>query len=278
VEIGINTIRRVSLAHAKGLTERQILPKAAKGRAAILIAEEDGSLIPTVQCTAQEGAEKPDRRKCRKLAWKEARVSLVRRPESVSPVFAVTLAGAEEAGRQLKALGFSPDNSASARHHPDHAPGSWIAEQMDIQFGVQGSYLIDFYHLCNYLAGAAPRCSKTQKVWLEEQKTRFKSGRNAEVIAALEPYVEPKEQAEHLCAMPIATSPSALDNSTTCPQLKPIYPSVLAKSKAHIAISSKNASNSPAHGGSPITPRPCSTFVSMRANQRWDCYWKSIQT
>jgi hypothetical protein len=76
----------------------------------------------------------------------------------------------------------------------DGAP--WIAEQMDIQFGAQGSYLIDFYHLCDYLAAAAPSCSKTPKVWLEEQKARFKSGRNAEALAALEPYVEPKEQAE----------------------------------------------------------------------------------
>jgi hypothetical protein len=79
---------------------------------------------------------------------------------------------------------------------PDIARAPWIAEQMDIQFGAQGSYLIDFYHLCDYLAAAAPRCSKTPKVWLEEQKTRFKSGRNAEALAALEPYVEPKEQAE----------------------------------------------------------------------------------
>jgi hypothetical protein len=105
VEVAISTIRQVTLSHAQGLSERQILPKAARGKATVLIAEEEGNLIPTVQCTAREGAatgtaqdgvEKPDRRRGRKLAWKEARVSLVRRAEAVSPVYAATLGGPEE--------------------------------------------------------------------------------------------------------------------------------------------------------------------------------------
>jgi hypothetical protein len=215
VEIGINTIRRISLAHAKGLTERQILPKAARRKAAILIAEMDGSMIPTVQCTARENDERADRRKCRKISWKEARLSLVREPESVSPVFAVTLEGPEAAGRQLGQLAALSGLKPKSRVHGlgDGAP--WIAEQMDIQFGAQGSYLIDFYHLCEYLSAAAPSCSKTPKVWLEEQKARFKSGRNAEALAAQK---------------------RLADNAQAMRNLR-----------------------------------------SMRANQRWDCYWKSIQ-
>jgi hypothetical protein len=102
--LAVSTIRQVTLTHAKGLSERQILPKAAKGKAAVLIAEADGRLIPTEQCTGEAGAEKPDRRKGRKLAWKEARVSRVRRVEAVSPVYAVTLGPSEEAGRQLGQL------------------------------------------------------------------------------------------------------------------------------------------------------------------------------
>jgi hypothetical protein len=134
------------LAHAKGLSERQILSKAARGKAPVLIAEENGSLIPTVQCTAQEGAKKADRRKCRKLAWKEARVSLVRRLEAISPVYAVTLGSPEEAGHQLKRLAELSGLKPKSRVHglDDGAP--WIAEQMEVQFGAQGSYLIDFYH------------------------------------------------------------------------------------------------------------------------------------
>jgi hypothetical protein len=87
----------------------------------------------------------------------------------------VTLAGAEEAGRQLGQLAALSGLKPKSRVHGlgDGAP--WIAEQMEVQFGTQGSYLIDFYHLCAYLATAAPTCSKTPKVWLEEQKARFAS-------------------------------------------------------------------------------------------------------
>jgi hypothetical protein len=76
----------------------------------------------------------------------------------------------------------------------DGAP--WIAEPMEIQFGAQGSYLIDFYHLCDYLAAAAPHCSQTPQAWLEEPKARFLSGRNAEVSSMLKQHIEPEGQAE----------------------------------------------------------------------------------
>jgi hypothetical protein len=93
------------------------------------------------------------------LAWKEARVSLVRRAEAVSPVYAATLGGPEEAGRQLGQLAGLSGLKPESRVHGlgDGAP--WIAKQMEVQFGAQGSYLIDFYHLCDYLSAAAPRCS-----------------------------------------------------------------------------------------------------------------------
>ena len=32
---------------------------------------------------------------------------------------------------------------------------SWIARQMKQRFGSQGSYLLDFYHVCDYLSAAA---------------------------------------------------------------------------------------------------------------------------
>jgi hypothetical protein len=35
----------------------------------------------------------------------------------------------------------------------DGAP--WIAEQFEERFGLQGNYLIGFYHLCEYLSAAA---------------------------------------------------------------------------------------------------------------------------
>ena len=49
----------------------------------------------------------------------------------------------------------------------------WIANQVAEHFGARGTYLIDFYHLCEYLAEAAPACAPNDEVaWLNTQKER----------------------------------------------------------------------------------------------------------
>jgi hypothetical protein len=56
----------------------------------------------------------------------------------------------------------------------DGAP--WIADQVDEKFGLQGSYLVDFYHVCEYLADAAKSCANdNEKSWLETQKNALKN-------------------------------------------------------------------------------------------------------
>ena len=63
-----------------------------------------------------------------------------------------------DAGKQLEA-GFG-------KKTPLHAAGdsaTWIADQIDEQFGAQGSYLIDFYPICDYLAAnELPQFSSAQ--------------------------------------------------------------------------------------------------------------------
>jgi hypothetical protein len=213
------------------------------------------------------------------LAWKEARVSLVRRAEAVSPVYAATLGPPEEAGRQLGQLAGLSGLKPESRVHGlgDGAP--WIVEQMEVQFGAQGSYLIDFYHLCDYLAAAAPRCApQTPQVWLEEQKTRFKTGRNAEVLSTLQAHLEPKDQTE----TPVRDAYRYLSN-------RPGQFDYLAAIQAHLPIGSGEVESAhrdliqkrlklPGAWWCTDNAQAMLNLRSMRANQRWDCYWKSIQT
>jgi len=50
-----------------------------------------------------------------------------------------------------------------------------IYEQLDRVFGTQAGFLIDFYHLCDYLAAASNRCAPDHpSVWLEQQKQWMK--------------------------------------------------------------------------------------------------------
>jgi hypothetical protein len=211
------------------------------------------------------------------LAWKEARVSLVRRAEAVSPVYAATLGGPEEAGRQLGQLAGLSGLKPESRVHGlgDGAP--WIAEQMEVQFGAQGSYLIDFYHLCDYLTAAAPRCSpQTPQAWLEEQKTRFKTGRNAEVLSTLQAHLEPEDQVE----TPVRDAYRYISN-------RPGQFDYLAAIQAHLPIGSGEVESAhryliqkrlklPGAWWRPDNAQAMLNLRSLRANQRWDSYWRSL--
>ena len=70
-----------------------------------------------------------------------------------------------------------------------HAVGdgaTWIANQVDDKFGAQGSYLVDFYHVCEYLAEAAKSCaSNEEKTWMETQKKCLKNNEYKNVLANL---------------------------------------------------------------------------------------------
>ena len=60
-------------------------------------------------------------------------------------------------------------------------------------FGPNGSYLIDFYRLCEYLAAAANRCAPDSKEsWLERQKELTKTNGTSEVLEGLNLHLGPE--------------------------------------------------------------------------------------
>ncbi len=65
-----------------------------------------------------------------------------------------------------------------------HAVGDgakWITEQV----GVNGSYLIDFFHLCDNLSEANPKNQTVDSTWYTEQKALLKTGYVEQIIDAL---------------------------------------------------------------------------------------------
>jgi hypothetical protein len=52
----------------------------------------------------------------------------------------------------------------------------WIAEQFAATFGPQASSLVDFYHVCDYLAATAKTCAPDAlQACLDTQKERLKN-------------------------------------------------------------------------------------------------------
>lgn len=161
-----------------------------------LITEMDGSMIPVVETAERkEGEDGIDLRKTRKVNWKEGRLCLAHEVGSVTPVFGATMGNADDAGDQLLQCAIHAGAGTETKFHCVGDGATWIPDQADRVFGSQANYLIDFYHLCEYLAGAAGKIAgKNKEVWMDQQKDRLKDNAYDEVLKTLQPFVE----AEHI--------------------------------------------------------------------------------
>jgi hypothetical protein len=105
----------------------------------------------------------------------------------------------EAAGRQLLACAVRAGFGTETLVHAVGDGAPWIVGQIEEQFGVQGSYLIDFYHVCEYLSEAAKTIvlmPAVREAWMEAQKDALKTGRLDEVLRALAPHREPSQTSD----------------------------------------------------------------------------------
>lgn len=264
--------------HARALSDADITPPVATAITPLtLIAEVDGSMIPVVQIGVGT-PEQPDKRKHRTLLWKEARLSLVRRPDEVEPTFAVTLGDVATTGAALKRLTLAAGLSTHTAVHGVGDGATWIAEQMEVQFGSKGHYLIDFYHLCDYLAAAAPVCAPDQSGdWMTCQKERLKTGQLDAVMAALSSHVEPDSVASdhapvRACHRYIANRPGQFNYREAIAANLPIGSGEVES--AHRYVIQKRLKLPGAWWNSDNAQAMLNLRV-LRANHCWQRYWKN---
>lgn len=195
INISEKTVQVITKKHAEACYIRQEKSSnlVGKKRAKCLIGEMDGAMIPIVSF---EDNGSLDKRKWRKVGWKEARLSVVREDKSLTRIFLATLGSTERAGdllgRCAKRLGWCEETKI-------HCLGDgalWIQEQVERIFGTKGSYLIDFFHLSEYLSDAAGKYNPDEtKKWLKERQEEIKNGQIEKVRDMLKAYEE-KEDAK----------------------------------------------------------------------------------
>jgi hypothetical protein len=195
-EIGESTIQRITLGHAQAIfrSGRASLEfPTAPGRHKQIVAQTDGGMIPVVE----PAADQKDKRKGKKLSWKEAKISLAHAKGSRTPVYGGGIeGGVEAAGRRLFDCAVRAGFGADSHVHAVGDGAPWIVGQIEQRFGAQGSYLIDFYHVCEYLSAAAKTIAPDAaagKAWMEAQKDALKTGRVDAVLAALDRHREASE-------------------------------------------------------------------------------------
>ena len=196
--LGESTIRRITEGHAQKIFERAARlpvrrPAPDKRNRAVVIVEMDGGMVPIGEPdTAQS-----DQRKGKKLQWKEAKICLAHPQGSKTLAYGGTLQGdVAAAGQQLLGCARQAGFGASTPIHGVGDGAPWIADQVEEQLGAQGSYLLDFYHVCDYLSAAAKALVADpagQQTWMDEQKTRLKTQRADQLCQALRPHLERPE-------------------------------------------------------------------------------------
>jgi len=197
IDVPVSAIQSITKKHAEGCYAKQEKEGNLGGenKARCLIGELDGAMVPIVTFEANESL---DKRKWRKTGRKEARLSVVREHKFLTKIYLATLGTTDRAGdllgRCAQRLGYN-DNT---KMHCLGDGAFWIQEQVEKVFGTQGNYLVDFFHLSEYLSGAAEKCCADEaRKWLHERQEEMKKGKIEEVMSLLKNYektADPKDE------------------------------------------------------------------------------------
>jgi hypothetical protein len=181
-------VRQQTYQHARLIAK---LRPPARPSSAVVVAQIDGSMIPVLQPDSMSA----DRRRARAVEWREVKACLARDRDSATPLFGATLGSVQLAGLLWQETAQRAGLRPSSRVHAVGDGAPWIAAQAHEQFGPQGSYLVDFYHVSEYLAAAAPGGQKAQD-WLQRQQDHLLQNKVALVLRNLARRTESASAAE----------------------------------------------------------------------------------
>jgi hypothetical protein len=127
----------------------------------VLIGEANGCKIPIVKIAERpEEGQSLDRRTTREVDWMEARLCFARPEDMVTSIFGATIGKADDVGKQMAHCAIRAGLGSNTKVHGVGDGAPWIADHMDMVFGLQGSYLIDFYHLRIPGCGWQHKCTR----------------------------------------------------------------------------------------------------------------------
>lgn len=159
----------------------------------------------------------------------------------------------------------------------DGAP--WIADQVERTLGAQATYLVDFYHLCDYVAAAAVVvAAPDHAAWLTEKKTWRKANRWSEVLDTLRPAVESDGVADEAapvraCVRYLSNRTGSLDYQGALAAELPIGSGEIESAHRYIIQSRLK------RAGTWWTADNLGNMLALRvlrANREWDAYWTRV--
>lgn len=275
-DVGASGVRAVTLDHAAAV-QKWVLESNQRSFRALpeegaqtLVCEADGSFLRLVGSGLPRKGKRP-------RDWKEARVVAAQDTSKARAVYAATFGSPEEAGQKW---GWAARMAGWALNTKIHGIGDgaeWIERQLHEIFGDQAQFLIDYYHLLEYLAAAAVKMAPgKEKNWMRTQKRRLRSGQWKKVVAALKKGLEAPtlkdEEAPVRCAWRyMKNRPTSFDYHKALENELPIGSGMIESSHGHI-LQSRMKKNGMAW--TLENAEPMVQLRVIRANQQWEQYWK----
>jgi hypothetical protein len=278
ITIPVSTARQITEGHGAHMLEQQdrvALPVLTLG-CRQQIGEIDGSMVPIVTIGEAAG----DKRKQKTLQWQEARLVLVHAQGSVTPKFAATFGGSvQDTGHALLSCAVAAGFGSTTQVHGVGDGAVWIAEQFTATFGPQASYLVDFYHVCDYLAEAAKTCAPdAPHAWLETQKGRLKSNDGTEVLNQLRAYLEAEEVANdhapvRACVRYLSNRLHHLDYKGALEKGLPLGSGEIESAHRYVI---QQRLKLPGAWWKAVNVEPMLALRVVRANADWEKYWENL--
>lgn len=151
-----------------------------------------------------------DKRKNRNLLWKEFRLAAVQRVGEISWIYTVSYGSADQLGDRLAKIAKRVGFDDRTRVHALGDGALWVQEQMEKVFGCQMEFMIDFYHLCEYLSAASDAFGQYKEKWMKKAIHNSKNGQIKKVVLTLK-----KQQEEHSKHEGLAKCVRYLENRIT---------------------------------------------------------------
>jgi hypothetical protein len=278
IDIPVSTARNITGFHGQQmLKQKEIvsLPLTVPG-CLQQVGEIDGCMLPIVTIGEKEG----DKRKQKTLHWQEARLVLVHEQGSVTPKFDATFGGSvDDAGQSLMNCAVAAGFGTQTHLHGVGDGATWIANQFETQFGTQASYLIDFYHVCEYLGAASKICAPDNPAaWMDRQKTLLKNNESAVVIENLTTYLETDDISNdkapvRACHRYLSNRPEQLDYKGAIAKGLPIGSGEIES--AHRYVIQKRL-KLPGTWWKAANIEPMLALRTVRENDDWEKYWNNI--
>ncbi len=154
----------------------------------------------------------------------------------------------------------------------------WIRSQFSRLFAQQGSYLLDFYHVCEYLCSAAKSLS-IEKGWYERNKERLKKNEYKIVLEHLSQKIEPPDLPDEqafirVCHRYLSSRQDQLDYKGTLTAGLPIGSGEIESGHRFVIqerLKLLGAWWREDHAAAMLNLRV------LRCNGKWTLYWKELR-